>query len=108
MQTISARKPSTSAAIATGKVSSRVAARTSPSPAPVSRVETCFITPLLSVLRPRCIKVRYLLKQLEACIDLFARHVLQALRAKPFYRERAHHAAIEHGLAKDRGRQLRL
>src|ERR1035438_9671995 len=42
--------------------------------------------------------MRQLPKHLKPFIDLLARKRLQPLRAEALYRERAHHAAIEHGV----------
>src|SRR5437762_9988479 len=40
-------------------------------------------------------------EELKTCLDLFARENLQARSSEGFYREAAHHPAIEHGALED-------
>src|ERR1019366_10492106 len=46
----------------------------------------------------RLVQMRQLAEDLKPLIDLFARERLQPFRAKALHRERAHHAAVEHGV----------
>src|ERR1700723_71317 len=102
------------AASATGKVSSRVAGRTSSgfvTTIPAGAAGPAMVRPArlaLGGLDGRMPKVRDLPEQVKAFVDLPPRHVLQALSAEAFDRKRPHHAAVKHGLAKDCGSQLWL
>src|SRR5882757_7847909 len=98
-----------------GNVSSRVAGRTSSglvatAPAEAARAAAADAADLeaLDDLDARMLKVRNLPEKVEAFVNLLPRHVLQTFGSEAFHRERTHHAAIEHRLAKDRRGQLRL
>src|SRR5690242_18894707 len=88
---------------ATGKVSSRVAGRTTSGAAASGNARGS--TRLASL---RSFKMRYLLEQVEALFNLFARDRLQPFGSKPLDGERSHHTAVEHRFAEDGRRQLRL
>src|ERR1019366_3965751 len=117
--TASATKLSTTAAISTGVLSSRVAGRTTSGsgggPAAAAsyrpRLRVCDPRGAITVrpgLDGREVKMRNLPEQFKPRVNLLARHRLQALGAEALARKRSHYAAIEHRPAKHRRRQLRL